>query len=631
MIRFVLICLIVLPAATPVWATDAPTKPNIVFILADDLGGHDIGCYGSTFHRTPYLDALAKRGMLFTNAYAASPLCSPTRSSIMTGLAPARTGITAPNCHLPSVQLEKRLIVGSPTAKVLVADSVTRLKTEYVTLPKTLQKAGYRTGHFGKWHLGAEPYSPLQHGFDVDLPHTSGPGPGGGNGYFAPWPFWKGEGKANDHIEDRMAEEAVKFIHTNKDRPFFLNYWAFGVHSPWMGKKEYVEEAARRAEPKSPQRNPVYAAMIRSLDEAVGRIVATLEDLKITDNTIIVFTSDNGGWHNPAREATNNAAYAGIPVTSNAPLRSGKASNYEGGTRVPLLVIWPGKTKANSRNDTVVQSTDFFPTLLEMTNIETPHGVKFDGISVATAFRGEPLRREAVYSHFPHGGRADIDGFRPGNWVRKGGWKLIRFFADNTDGCDKLELFDLRNDAGEVKNLAAEKPDLVKELNGLISAYLKDTEAVVPVANLKYGAKPIANAARGWTTSKDAKLEAKNGVYHLTSTGGDPYMVTRELPAGVGPFAIEIKMKSNSKGTGQVFWTTAEDQAFHRDRSATFEPTHDDEWHTYECKLPTDKALNGLRIDPAMAVGDVRFEVIRLKDKDGKVIKTWPTVAPEKK
>lgn len=484
--------------AAPCWAGDkpAPTTPsNVVFILADDLGARDIGCYGSTFHKTPNLDALSRRGLLFTNAYSASPLCSPTRSSIMTGLSPARTGITAPNCHLPAVQLQKRLAAGGPTAKVLVADSVTRLKTEYVTLPKVLHTAGYRTGHFGKWHLGAEPYSPLQHGFVVDIPHTPGPGPGGGSGYFAPWAFWKGEGKAGDHIEDRMADEAVKFIRDNKDRPFFLNYWAFGVHSPWMGKKEYVEEAAGRADPKSPQRHPVYAAMIRSLDEAVGRLVAALDENKLTDNTIIVFTSDNGGWHNVAKEATDNAAYEDTPVTSNAPFRSGKASNYEGGTRVPLLVLWPGKTTAGNRSSAVVQSTDYFPTLLEMTKLDKPEGVTFDGVSIVPALLGKPLTREAIYSHFPHGGRADIDGFRPGTWVRKGDWKLIRFFADNPDGSDKFELYDLKADIGEAKNLAAENPELLKELNGRIDAFLKDSGAVVPKPNPNFRKKPADPAS----------------------------------------------------------------------------------------------------------------------------------------
>jgi len=598
--------------------------PNIVFILADDLGGHDLGCYGSTFHQTPNIDRLAERGMLFTDAYSASPLCSPTRSSIMTGLAPARTGITAPNCHLPTVMLDKRL--SKSAARVLVADSVTRLKTDYVTLPKVLQQAGYRTGHFGKWHLGAEPYSPLQHGFDVDLPHTPGPGPGGGNGYFAPWAFWKSEGQPGDHIEDRMAAEAVKFIAANKNRPFFLNYWAFSVHSPWMGKADFIAEAAKRADPKSPQRNPVYAAMIRSLDDAVGRIVAALEEHNLADNTIIIFTSDNGGWHNVAKEATNNSAYAGIPVTSNTPLRSGKASNYEGGTRVPLLVVWPGKTKAGSRSNSVVQSTDFFPTLLEMTNTPKPESVTFDGISIAPTFVGEPLTRKAIYSHFPHGGRSDINGFVPGTWVRQGNWKLIRFFAQNPDGSDRLELYDLKTDLGETKNLAAEKPELVRQLNNLITKYLQDTEAVIPKLNPNSTAQSAAAEIAGWIASKDAKLALNNGTIVLTSTGKDPSITTRALATGTGPYTVELAYTSKSQGNGQIFWATAAEKAFHRDRSVTFEPQHNAERHTLEIKLPVTASITSLRIDPATAPGEIRFDIIRLKDKDGKVLAEWPQI-----
>ena len=186
----------------------SPARPNIVLILADDLGQRDIGCYGSTYHKTPHIDSLANRGMIFTQAYSASPLCSPTRASILTALAPARMGMTAPICHLPQVMLEKPLAAGGPSARILNSESVTRLKTDYLTLPEVLRYAGWRAGHLGKWHQGAEPYSPLQHGSDSDLPHTPGPGPGGGNGYFAPWQFWKGEGKPGDHIQDRMAKEA---------------------------------------------------------------------------------------------------------------------------------------------------------------------------------------------------------------------------------------------------------------------------------------------------------------------------------------------------------------------------------------------------------------------------------------
>jgi hypothetical protein len=346
-----------------------------------------------------------------------------------------------------------------------------------------------------------------------------------------------------------------------------------------------------------------------------------LEKCKLLDNTIIVFTSDNGGWHNAAKEATNNKEYADIPVTSNAPFRSGKASNYEGGTRVPFLVVWPGRTKAGSTSDTVIQSTDMFPTLLAVTGTPAPKDLKFDGVDVSAAFTGQAVKREMIFSHFPHGGRADIDGFRPGTWVRKGDWKLIRFFAAGDDGSDKLELFNLKDDIGETKNRAAEKPELAKELNAHISAFLKDTEAVVPKANPNY--KKPAPAVAGWTPSKDAALSAKDGKLVVTSTGTDPYIVTQDVPKGAGPYTLELTLASDSKGDAQVFWATADAKPFHRDRSVQFAVTHDKKPHAYTVKVPSEQPLTGLRLDPSAGPGTISVEKLRLLDKDGKELKAW--------
>jgi len=203
----------------------APRKPNIVFILADDLGWRDTSLYGSRYYETPNVDALSRRGMMFRQAYAAAPICSPTRASIMTGLFPARIGMTLPEAHVAQVVLEQRVVEKArPDLKALQCNTVTRLKLEYFTIAEALKEAGYTTAHFGKWHLGREPYDPLHQGFDLDMPHTYEGAPMGG--YFAPWRFWPGQGKPGDHIEDRMAEEAAKFIHQNKDRPFYLNYCA---------------------------------------------------------------------------------------------------------------------------------------------------------------------------------------------------------------------------------------------------------------------------------------------------------------------------------------------------------------------------------------------------------------------
>ncbi|MCE9519068.1 MAG: sulfatase-like hydrolase/transferase [Verrucomicrobia bacterium] len=228
-------------------------KPNILLILADDLGAHDVGCFGSTYHQTPNIDALAKRGVKFTQAYASSPLCSPTRSSILAGVYPARSGITAPVCHLPQILLEKTLSKPTPAMRAVNAESITRMKPEYFTLAEALHEQGYATAHFGKWHLGFnrevnDHFEPKDQGFDLDFPHTpSMPGPNGG--YLAPWKFIADKsiaGKPGEHIEDRMSEEAAKFIRASKDKPFFVNYWAYSVHSPWNARRDYIESSRRR-------------------------------------------------------------------------------------------------------------------------------------------------------------------------------------------------------------------------------------------------------------------------------------------------------------------------------------------------------------------------------------------------
>ncbi|MCY2994965.1 MAG: sulfatase-like hydrolase/transferase [Planctomycetota bacterium] len=266
-------------------------KPNILFILADDLGWRDLGCFGSRYYETPNIDRLAGRGLTFTQAYSASPLCSPTRASILTGLAPARIGITVPVCHLPEIVLESTVAEkAGPNQKWLPVQSVTRLKQEYFTLAESLQAAGYSTAHFGKWHLGAEPYSPLEQGFEIDLPHTPAPGPS--SGYLAPWKFWPGQGQTGEHIEDRMAREAVNFIKTHKGGPFFVNYWAFSVHAPFNGKQELIERYhAKPLAPDDRQRCPEYAAMVHSLDDAVGTLVRTLDEEGLWDNTIVISTT----------------------------------------------------------------------------------------------------------------------------------------------------------------------------------------------------------------------------------------------------------------------------------------------------------------------------------------------------
>jgi arylsulfatase A-like enzyme len=491
-------------------ANDRPM--NVLFILADDLGWSDTTLYGNTkLYRTPNLERLAKRGMVFTHAYSASPLCSPTRSAILTGLSPARTGITTPNCHLPQVVLAATPGKAAPPIKHAIApQTVTRLKTEYPTLAKSLKKAGYATGHFGKWHLGAEPYSPLQHGFDVDVPHHSGPGPAGS--YVAPWKFKDFDHDPeipNEHIEDRMAAEAVAFMEQHKDDPFYLNYWMFSVHAPFDAKKALIEKYRDIVEADQPQRCPVYAAMIESMDDAVGTLLNTLDRLEIVDNTIIVFTSDNGG--------NTYSDVEGIPPTSNLPLRGGKASMFEGGTRVPCIVAWPNLTVPDTKNETPIQSEDYYPTLLAGLGIEPEPNQIFDGTSLISALKGEPLDSRPLFKYFPHDPPVP-EWIPPSVSVRQDGWKLIRIFHAGESGAHRYLLFNLNDDIGETNDLAKQHPNKVKELDELISQFLKNTNAVLPVPNPRFditkyqpeleGKRPAAKQAQS-KAKKQAQAKAR--------------------------------------------------------------------------------------------------------------------------
>ena len=457
-------------------------KPNIVFILADDLGWRDTSLYGSTYYETPNLTALAKRGMMFSQAYAAAPLCSPTRASILTGLYPARIGIIQPVCHVEEVILEQTV---QPKAaadhKALQPNSLTRLKPEYFTLAEALKQAGYATGHFGKWHLGREPYDALHQGFDVDVPHWYGPGPAGS--YLAPWKFPGFSGEPGEHIEDRMAREAAAFIHAHKDRPFYLNYWCFSVHSPWNAKQSLIDKYKAKADPKNPQHNAVAAAMIESMDQAVGSLMRTLDEAGVAGNTIVVFFSDNGGVHWEPGAGMQHKEWQQVQITSNSPLRAGKGTLYEGGVREPCIVIWPGKVKAGSHCDQVISSIDFYPTILEATGTKAAQRPKFDGISIVPALEEKPLRRDAIFCHFPVYNNV---GARPGTWVRKGDWKLLRFWFDGDGQTDTFELYNLKDDIGERNNLAARMPERVKELNALIEGFVRDTRAVLPKPNPGY-------------------------------------------------------------------------------------------------------------------------------------------------
>lgn len=584
-------------------------KMNVVFILADDLGWSDTTLFGTTrFYETPNIARLARRGMLFRRAYAANPLCSPTRASILTGLDPARLGFTTPGGHLPEERLEAALVARADASrKALTPRSVTRLSTNLVTLAEVLRQAGYVTGHFGKWHLGPEPYSPLQHGFDVDVPHWWGPGPAGS--YVAPWKFpakLHFTGQPGEHLEDRMAEEAIRFLRRHRNRPFFLNYWAFSVHAPFDAKPSLIEHYRAKADPADEQRCPVYGAMVHSLDEAVGRLLDTLDELDLSRRTIVVFFSDNGG--------NTYDRIDGLPPTSNRPLRGGKATLYEGGTRVPCAVVWPGRIRPGSVTDAPLSSVDFFPTLLDMLGLPAPAGVAFDGVSQTPALLGRGTPRDTVFSFFPH--YTPATGNRPGVWVIRDDWKLIRFFCDGPHQEDRFELYHLSEDIGETRNLAAEEPERVRTLNRLIDDYLKRTGALIPRPNPAYNP-----SLADWSTSKDTELHRNRDSLRIRSTGRDPWLATDLKPPVQGPFEVELRLRSTARGAGQCFWSE-NGRPFSRQFSVTFEPRHDGQWHDYRITLPAGRATR-LRLDPATAPGEIHLQRLLLRDAKGKVLREW--------
>lgn len=628
----------------------AEPRPNIVFILADDLGWSDTTLFGTTrLYETPNVERLAARGMTFTRAYSASPLCSPTRASILTGLSPARTGITAPVCHLPKVLMQA--IAGSkapPNKKAILPESATRLDTDYYTLAEMLSDNGYATGHFGKWHLGPPPYSPLEQGFEVDVPHWPGPGPAGS--YVAPWKFPDFDPNTpNEHIEDRMATEAVAFMEAHQDQPFFLNYWMFSVHAPFDAKRALIDKYRSKVDEKDPQHSPTYAAMVESMDDAVGTLLDTLDRLKIADNTIIIFASDNGG--NMYNEVD------GTTPTSNAPLRGGKATMYEGGVRGPCIVVYPGEVQAGSRSEQVIQSSDFYPTLLDILAIAPQEGQQFDGISILPALQGKPLERDAIFTYFPHNPSVP-DWLPPAVSVHRGDWKLIRIFHGGDNGQHRWKLFHLSDDIAEQRDMAAEHPEMVEEMDALIEAFLVRTNAVRPLPNpafdptqydptlegkarLKGGAnatnkkaaktsknrarRPPAKPVAGWQPAGTCELKVENGALVVISSGGDPhfsYDLPRTFPEK--KMQLQFTMVSNSAGTGQIFWhEQGVVPAFHRDRSVRFDVQHDGQPHDYAIEFSPANPILAIRIDPSAGPGRMRVSNVKLTDSSGGVLHQW--------
>jgi arylsulfatase A-like enzyme len=471
-------------------ASAAP-KPNFIFFLIDDLGRNDLGCYGSKFYRTPNLDRMASQGMKFTDAYAACPVCSPTRASIMTGKYPARLHLTdwlPGRGDLPAQRLARPVIKQ-------------QLPLEEVTLAEKLKAAGYVTAHVGKWHLGGEGFEPEKQGFDYNIAgdHTGTPmsyfAPFGGKDKAGKQRFMRGleQAKDGEYLTDRLTTEAEKIIEANKDKPFFLYFAHYAVHTPLKAKADYIAKYPQVAGKAGQQTNAIYAAMMESMDESIGRILKQLDDLKLADHTYVFFTSDNGGLATIEGPST--------PATINSPLREGKGWLYEGGIRVPLLVrgpgIAPGSTATNA-----MSSVDYFPTILELAGLASPKpDEKVDGVTLAPLLKGTsaPAARP-LFWHYPH---YSNQGGKPGGAIRDGDFKLIEFYETG-----RVELFDLKNDFRENRNLALEATNAarVKSLVSKLDTWRIKTAAQMMQPNPTY--RPSPQAPNGTITmlGKDADV-----------------------------------------------------------------------------------------------------------------------------
>jgi arylsulfatase A-like enzyme len=494
--------------AASIAAAQEGAKPNVVLIVADDLGAMDLGCYGSTFHRTPALDRLAHEGVLFTQAYAACPVCSPSRAAVLTGKYPARLHLTdwlPGRADMPSQRLQR------PNIRQ-------QLPLEEVTLAELFRDAGYATGHIGKWHLGGDGFGPLEQGFGVNIggDHTGTP-----LSYFAP--FSKGgrtmpglaEAPAGQYLTDRYAIEAERFLEAHRDRPFFLYLPHNAVHTPLRAPDELVQQFPAATPFTGQQNNPIYAAMLLALDRAVDKVRAKLAALGIADRTWIVFTSDNGGLSNAEGPQT--------PATSNAPLREGKGWLYEGGIRVPLIIAGPRIKSPGRTSDAVVSGYDILPTLAEVCGLEVPHAV--DGISFAAVLTAAAqLPERTLYWHYPH---YSNQGGRPGAALRAGNLKLIEYFEDG-----RRELFDLAADPRETRNLSGERPQEVERLGRQLVAWRTEVGAQLPTPNPHYHPHPQAPNGR-------IELPAKTAIVH----------------------GVMLRYESMPHKNTLGFWTLAEDWA----------------------------------------------------------------------
>jgi len=416
-----------------------PSQPNVIIILADDLGWKDAGCTGSEIYETPNIDRLAGLGIIFENSYASSCVCSPTRASIMTGKYPARLKLTS-------------WIKGGGGAK-----TSNHLALEEKTIAEAFSENGYTTGLIGKWHLGNVDYWPTKQGFQVTVgePHNGSPA----GGYYLPNRMKLSNVKKGDYLTDILSREAVTFIEDHREKPFFLYQSYHSVHTPTHGKLSYTESEKRRMAKHQDKWNPKYSAMVKSLDDGVGAILNSLIENDLLENTIILFSSDNGGFKN---------------VTNNFPLREGKGYNYEGGNRIPTIIYDPRSPLQNTTCETPIISNDYYPTLLDLCDLQLQPNQHLDGVSFKKLIleKNADLERENLFWHFPH---FSPQGGMPSSVILRNNWKLIEFYKQT--GVNNYELYDLSDDPSEQNNLVSTELEKTELLKRLLQEWKSETDA----------------------------------------------------------------------------------------------------------------------------------------------------------
>ena len=637
-------------SANPVVADDSRAgKPNVVLFLVDDMGWMDSTPYGSKYYETPNMKRLQTQSMRFTDAYA-TPLCSPTRASILSGQYSSRHRVTSASGHTPAAPegASPYPAKAAPNQPLIYAKSTNYLDLDLITLPEVLSDAGYRTGHFGKWHLGlSQEHWPEQHGFEVAFHAEPSPGP---PSYFSPYGVQRNgvpsnkhhvgtitDGPEGEYITDRLTDEAIRFVQAHQDEPFYLNFWHFAVHGPWGHKEEYTRQFAGKTDPRGLQQNPIMASMLKSVDESLGRLMDTFDELGLTDNTLFIFYSDNGG--NTHSNVPGSRQIANIkpghprwefvqdwkkwagdqPPTNNAPLREGKGRIYEGGQRVPLMVRWPGRIDPGSVSDAVVGPIDLYPTILEATGLELPAGHVVDGESIMPILEQTgALKRQAYFTWFPH--------LIPAVSVRAGDWKLIRRFAPHPNYPEVRELYNLGEDIGESRNLASVMPDKVKELDELIDQFVVETGALYPKPNPDFNgsangpADAVSRSIAG-LVARMCEVEPLKAAIRVRAEGRTPFLGTAQVKFD-GPLTLKLRARSQTGGKGKVQWRTATQETFVDTQAVTYELPAGEAWQEITVQVPVQGRASVLRLYLPAESGDVEIQSIQFLSESGRE-KVW--------